>query len=198
MYIGSAEKEVLLNCKFYYDQVQEFIDVRREELKDPNFKNNGDFLTLMLEDPLFKDNNQFIKEEISTILAAATQTSTIILVNAIYYITKFPKYQSLIQDEMKQHLGTKDYRNLTLEDWQKTLSYDTLGDCTQLQNCINETLRIDLPARQSSRIQLTEDVDIAGIKILSSSFIFVNICKLHMNKDEWQEPQNFIPERFDP
>ena len=55
----------------------------------------------MLEDPLFKDNNQFIKEEISTILAAATQTSTIILVNAIYYITKFPKYQSLIQDEMK-------------------------------------------------------------------------------------------------
>lgn len=72
MYIGKSEKEHLQNCKYYFDQVQEFINERRRELKDPNFKNNGDFLTLMLEDPLFKDNDEFIKEEISTILGAAT------------------------------------------------------------------------------------------------------------------------------
>lgn len=45
---------------------------------------------------------------------------------------------------------------------------------------------------------VTEPIDICGYHIRSDHGFQINIQALHHNKDEWDQPEEFIPERFDP
>ncbi len=60
---------------------------RREEIKSPSFKSKGDFLTLLLTDDLFKDKDDYMVDECLTFMLAATMTTTMLISNAIYYLT---------------------------------------------------------------------------------------------------------------
>ena len=63
---------------------------------------------------------------------------------------------------------------------------------------ILETLRIEPPVRASTPMQLSEKTQIGKYKIDKDIVIFVHFFILHRNPVEWQEPDKFIPERFDP
>jgi len=43
-----------------------------------------------------------------------------------------------------------------------------------------------------------EDLEIEGVKIKKGTDILYNIHGLHHNKNQWIDPEKFIPERFDP
>ncbi len=60
---------------------------RREEMKSPSFKSKGDFLSLLLTDDLFKDKDDYMVDECLTFMLAATMTTTMLISNAIYYLT---------------------------------------------------------------------------------------------------------------
>jgi len=56
-------------------------------MSDPNYKQSGDFLTLMLNDDLFKGKEEYMIDECLTFMLAATMTTTLLINNGIYYLT---------------------------------------------------------------------------------------------------------------
>ena len=63
---------------------------------------------------------------------------------------------------------------------------------------IKEILWIDPPVFTNFNQAAYEDVTVDGIKFLKGADIWYNIIGVHYNKDQWQSPEEFIPERFDP
>ena len=80
------------------------IENRRQEMKKPSFKNKGDFLTLLLTDDLFKDKNDYMVDECLTFMLAATMTTTMLISNAIYYLTQNTETLGKLRDEMKKSI----------------------------------------------------------------------------------------------
>lgn len=64
--------------------------------------------------------------------------------------------------------------------------------------CFYETLRHEPPVPLSSTTTVTDDIDLTGVKVRAGDRIILNLHQIHHNPDDWQEPDRFIPERFDP
>ena len=75
---------------------------------------------------------------------------------------------------------------------------DNTSDLRYMQNCFSESLRVDTPVNNTSTLMFTEDVDICGYKIKKHDCFQIGNHNLHHNPEEWQEPERYIPERFDP
>lgn len=170
------------------------IHERREEMKKPEYVQKGDFLTLLLLDDLFKDNEEMMTDECLTFMVAATQTTTMLLYNTIYHLTINPEIAKTARDEVHQLLNGP----ATDANWTRILAYDELDKLQYTSMCLNEGLRIEPPVPNSSPVILTENEQLGQYQILKGTFIGINMRGLHHNSEEWQEPEKFIPERFDP
>ena len=62
---------------------------------------------------------------------------------------------------------------------------------------MSATLRLNPSVAISSTLQVTEPIEIRGVPVSPDVGITINIRGLHHNPHEWQEPESFIPERFD-
>ena len=103
-----------------------------------------------------------------------------------------------LRNEISKGLESKDLRNLDLNQWLSVLNYENLNDISYLTYVINESLRINPPIEYSLAMGLTVTDTINGRTILKEQLSMINIRYLHINPDEWQEPDSFIPDRFDP
>mmetsp|Transcript_30642 Transcript_30642/g.30119 ORF Transcript_30642/g.30119 Transcript_30642/m.30119 type:complete len:104 (+) Transcript_30642:596-907(+) len=45
---------------------------------------------------------------------------------------------------------------------------------------------------------LTDDMQIGSYKIRAGDGFAIDMFRLHRNKDQWKDPESFIPDRFDP
>ena len=43
---------------------------------------------------------------------------------------------------------------------------------------------------------MTQDCKLDFLNVRKGDIVFINMGKLHNNPDEWQEPEQFIPDRF--
>jgi cytochrome P450 len=170
-----------------------------------------DFLTLLLSDELYKDNDKMMLDECPTFIGAATQTTTFLITNCCYYLTKNPEVRAKLLSELKEKIFSKipatTSQSSPLSDprvWQDLLiDQRLLDDCHYLSLVVQETLRIESSATISSAIALSETCQIGGggpggKTFRSDSQIAIAIHRLHHNPEEWQEPSRFIPERFSP
>ena len=127
-------------------------------MKDPNFKSQHayDFLTEMIQDETF--NNEMIVDESMAIIGAATQTTTFLISNFLYYMTKMPELRKKVLNEIETKLISKMPIGTNLTDssaWIKVLAnLEVLDSCPYILNCINETLRIAPASTSSSGIKL--------------------------------------------
>ena len=53
------------------------------------------------------------------------------------------------------------------------------------------------PVYYSSTVRMSEDVQLEKLKVRKGDIIGIFMSSLCNNKDEWIEPESFIPERFD-
>ena len=87
-----------------------------------------------------------------------------------------------------------------LEDLAEQLTIESLdlNEDDYLKNVIYETLRIEPSVPLSSSYCVTEDIDIAGIKVRANDMMMSNIYKLHHLEDQWgKDHKEFKPERFE-
>ncbi|CDW84567.1 cytochrome p450 [Stylonychia lemnae] len=207
VYIGKEEKILQKNLQTYRNFLQSLIDKRRQQIKDSNYSST-DFLSLLLSDDLFCNDNNLIKDEISTFMLASTQTTATLITNLLYYYEYVPGIKQKLRDEIcsimrPDNAGiqnpTIDQLCLTPDNWIDKLGYDQLQDSWKyLYLLIQESMRIEPPVRASSLLQVNQQTNIAGYEIKPDIPISVHFLLLHTNQDEWQEPDKFIPERFDP
>jgi cholesterol 24(S)-hydroxylase len=59
-------------------------------------------------------------------------------------------------------------------------------------------LRIDPPVPFSTASEISETMELCGLKVLGQTKFNIMITDLHKNEEEWWEPHKFMPERFDP
>ncbi|CAI2366723.1 unnamed protein product [Moneuplotes crassus] len=76
---------------------------------------------------------------------------------------------------------------------------EQLDSCDLLTYVIKEGLRIDPPMAQSNLYKAVEgSAEICDVPIRKDTLVSVNILAAHMDPDEWENPSEFNPERFNP
>ncbi|TNV81546.1 hypothetical protein FGO68_gene14881 [Halteria grandinella] len=189
--LNADEKENWDNLERLRAFVKKMINDRKELLQGGNgqaAQGKFDFLTQLLDDSFF--------------IGAATQTSSVLFTNVLYFLLKNPEAKEKCLNEIKTKLlphlppGTDLTKDTTWH--QLMLSEETVDSCPYLLQCIYETLRIDSSATVSTALKVTETVEIKDKMIRSDSKILINMQRLHLNPQQWQEPHRFIPDRFNP
>ena len=92
-----------------------------------------------------------------------------------------------LKTEIKANLGS-DIGKYTEEDWQTSLSYDSINiDSTwnYLIQIITETLRIEPPARFTTKQALVEDQTINGMRIKKGDIIIFANYFVQRDPKQW-------------
>lgn len=177
-------------------------------MSKPDFVNKGDLLTMLLTIDNFKNDDKMILDECVAFMIASTNATSLLISNTLYYLTQFPGHIEKIREEFKRVFKRDNFQNLTAEEWKELLTFDNVNDLSYFSMCINETLRgklyyyfklniVDSPPI-SFGIQLTEPIEILGVKLSDTHPLIINLHGLHHNIEEWQEPEKWIPDRFNP
>lgn len=173
---------------------------RRAEIASKDFVSKGDFMTNILTDDLFTEHEVYAIDECITFMLAGTATTTLMISNSLYYLAadkeKGEKLRVDVSNFCKQ---TKPFKDFTEAEWKHfLLEEEAIMNCKYLSYCAAETLRRDPPLSHSTRLQITESVTIKGVTILKGQNLVVNMGYIHNRKDQWVEPDTYVPERFEP
>lgn len=136
-----------------------------------------DFLTQLLGDELFKENETIMIDEILTFIGASTQTTSLLLTNVLYFLSKSQDVKDKCMQEIKEKLLSKLPKDADLSKdttWHELLlAEDNVDSCPFMLQCIYETLRIDSSATVSTSVRVTEETIINDKKILPETKILI-------------------------
>ena len=128
--LTAAERENTGNVERFKALVKEIVAERRLEGKESHTA-SFDFLSQLLSDDMYKDNEKMIMDECLTFIGAATQTTTILLTNIVYYLTKNPDVKAKLMKELEAKLVSKipcKSEMAKSETWQDLLLSDDVID----------------------------------------------------------------------
>ena len=145
-----------------------------------------DLLDMLLdaryEDESAMDDQQLI-DEILILFTAGHETTS----NALSFISMLlalhPEKQEKVFAEIK-NLGNP------ADDW-----FGFLGKCVFTQQVIEEAMRLYPPAYFIDRINIEED-EYEVLKIPKNTNILFSFQEIHRHSAYWENPSDFIPERF--
>ncbi|XP_013084721.2 cytochrome P450 4F6-like isoform X2 [Biomphalaria glabrata] len=184
-------KKFLKNCDYVHQVAEEIINKRRDQLNKEGLpsKSHLDFLDILLSarDEDGKPMTDLeIRNEVDTFMFAGHDTTATAAPWIVYCLAKNPEYQTKVQDEIDSVLEGRDSDCILWSDISK-LHFLAL--------CIKEAMRLYPPVPFIQR-RLNEDVTIEGHKIPAGNIVNVAIVHLHRNPAVWDQPHDFIPERF--
>jgi cytochrome P450 len=119
------------------------------------------------------------------VLVAGIDTSAQAMVWMMAHLIANPRVMKKVQAEVREVIQDKD--NITEDDIER-LEY--------LKMVIKESFRISPIVPLLVTREATKDVKIAGYDIPKNTWIHVNLWAIHMNPNDWKDPEAFIPERF--
>lgn len=162
--------------------IQEIIDERTTSGEPVN-----DLLQLLLE-TRYEDTGEGMSvkqliDEIKILFIAGHETSANALTFTLYLLGRNPEIQQKVLDEI---LEIEAQTENVVEQLQKT---------TYLNAVINEAMRLYPPAWITDR-QNVEDDTIGPYHLKKGTLIGVSFYELHRNPKYWENPEEFIPERF--
>ena len=144
---------------------------------------------------LYKSGN-FTKHECVMdallMLFGGFDTSSRCLSGAICLLKKNPDKLDKLLHELKE----SKIANITdrPQDEYKTI----YNECDYLTFVLKESLRVDSPAIEGIPYLTVKDCELAGVKISKGERVGISIAYPHYDPEQWQKPEEFLPERFDP
>lgn len=214
----SAEKSTLKRLQFIIEKLQKFITTEiRQPLKKLGFLLSGDYkfhknlvkesrgiiegiivqrkatnknhddLLQMLLDARYEDgsamtNNQLI-DEILILFVAGHETTANALTFILTLLAQHKDVLTKVETEVEQ---VSQKTNDALQ---------SISSLPYLTSCINEALRLYPPAWITDRVAI-EDLQLQEYYIKKGTMIGISIYELHRNSENWENPNQFIPERF--
>lgn len=182
---------------FFLNIVKETVDYREKN----NIQRN-DFMDLLIQlknDGVLKgDASEVGKLTILEIAAqayvfflAGFETSSTALTYVFYELAQ--KKNLAIQEKARREIKT------VLEKHNGQLTYEALAEMHYLEQIINESLRKYPPAINLIRMA-TEDYQFGETKytIPKGTRVFIPVYGIHHDPDIYEDPEEFIPERFAP
>lgn len=162
--------------------LNEIIDEREHSKEVLN-----DLLNMLLE-TRYEDNGQPISraqliDEIKILFIAGHETSANALTFTLKLLALHPEVQQKIVDEIT---AIESETSNTIEKLQKM---------TYTNAVINESMRLYPPAWITDRENVADDT-LLDYNIRKGTLIGISFYELHRNPKYWENPNDFIPERF--
>lgn len=147
-----------------------------------------DLLDMLLkaryEDGSSMSEEQLI-DEVLILFAAGHETTANALGFTLYLLAKHPEVQE------------KAYQEVSGIDWENNLEMEDFRHLSYVKQCVEEGMRLYPPAYYIDRESIADD-EIDGFQIPKNTMLLLAIYELHRDERFWDQPQNYIPERFDP
>ncbi|KAJ5115783.1 hypothetical protein N7456_000131 [Penicillium angulare] len=174
-------KEIQLEQKsLYYSLLNETKDRIR------NNKKGFCFLEKILDD---QEKTGFSDEQIAylggILMEAGSDTTSSTLLTFVLAITQYPDVLKRGQEEIDRVCGSD-----------RSPSFDDLDHLEYLKACMNETLRWRPIAPGGIPHMLIQDDIYEGYFLPKGTILFANTWGIHMDEDEYEEPDRFNPDRF--
>ncbi|KOP35792.1 cytochrome P450 [Flavobacterium sp. WLB] len=162
--------------------IQEIIEERKTSKEEIN-----DLLNMLLE-TRYEDTGESMSieqlvDEIKVLFIAGHETTANALTFTLHLLGRNPEVQQKIFDEI---IEIESQTENVIEQLQKM---------TYTNAVLNESMRLYPPAWITDR-QNIEDDSLAQFKIKKGTLIGVSFYELHRNPKYWNNPDEFIPERF--
>lgn len=81
--ISEEEEEQKENCIEFRNYIIKMIKERREQMKQPNYQSQGDFLSQLLQTDLFKETDEYMIDEVMTLIGTSVIDITCHCLNAL-------------------------------------------------------------------------------------------------------------------
>uniref|UniRef100_A0A0E0LQE3 Cytochrome P450 n=1 Tax=Oryza punctata TaxID=4537 RepID=A0A0E0LQE3_ORYPU len=161
------------------------LSLRRDQVQtDDDEEQESDFVDILLdrqqEYNLTRDNIHAI---LMDMFAAGTDTSYIALEFAMAELIRKPHLLTKLQDEV---------RNNTTE----MVSEDELNNMPYLKAVVKETLRLHPPVPLLLPRLSMDQCNANGYTIPANTRVIINVWALGRDAKYWENPQEFMPERF--
>jgi cytochrome P450 len=162
--------------------IREIVEERGKSKEDIN-----DLLNMLLE-TRYEDTGEGMSvkqlvDEIKVLFIAGHETTANALTFTLYLLGINPKIQQKVLDE------------ITAIESQTENIVEQLQKMTYTNAVLNEAMRLYPPAWITDRGNV-EDDNLAGYNIKKGTLIGVSFYELHRNPKYWENPDEFIPERF--
>ncbi|KAJ3380334.1 Lanosterol 14-alpha-demethylase [Lobulomyces angularis] len=174
----------------------EIIKKRKLLENDPNVKYEKKFDVLeSLMNSDYKSGSKMSDVAVShmmiALLMAGQHTSSTTGSWFLFELAKNPELQKKIREEHSMILtGKTDTPKKDLPD----LTFETLKQCTFLDNCLKETLRIHPPIHTVMRL-VEQDLNYNGLTIPKGNFLCSGITVGHLDEVKYPDPLKFDPSR---
>jgi cytochrome P450 len=119
------------------------------------------------------------------IFIAGTDTSTAIVIWAMTALMNNPRVMNKVQMEIRNSYKDKDFIN---EDDIEKLPY--------LKLVVKETMRLFPPSPLLVPRETIENCNIDGYEIKPKTLVYVNAWAIGRDPENWEDPEEFYPERF--
>lgn len=168
--------------EFLGDVIQKHIDKNGHKL---NPDSNDCFLTHLLKIYDNEAGYHKARQEVSTFISAAIDTTTNALVWCFLRLTEFPHIQEKLHEELDSFFG-KQLSEFTIEDIKK-LQY--------LECFLKESLRSAPPIPSVGR-KLAADTKFGKYLVPANTDVVVDTMAIQMDPRYYKNPENFDPERW--
>ena len=147
---------------------------------------------MLVQDDAYKNEPEQIVDDIIVMFIAGSKTVQATTTNLIT--------QYMINEDLrtKLHKELDPLVEKVKGDWVNDFTYEMTEDLVYTKYAYYETMRYDTPLAISSTSTVTQSCVIDGIPMEPGVAFFINMEMIHRDKDEWQKPFEYIPERFDP
>lgn len=202
--IGAQQNIVNDNCTKLRAIIKSVVDDRKKGDKKPDLNNNFNFL-----DHFLTNQDAFSSDDIVDFIAdyfrAASTTLQEGCITIYSYFIKNPEaaqklraeFDRIAQEEMEQDESLR--RLSTSELFKRVVRPDNINDFTYLGQVVNEGLRFNTPLAASFSYKLLKDVTVGNNTFLEGDkVVFVMDQGVHRNTSQWQRPNEFLPDRFNP
>lgn len=140
----------------------------------------GDMLDLLIDAGL---DDALIRDQLLTMVIAGHDTSTSLLSWAMYLLGSHPDAMAKLHEEVDEVFGDAAPHE------------GQLGLLRYTAAVTDEALRLYPPAHLGSRLAAV-DLEYAGYRIPAGTRVVYSIYLTQRHKAHWQQPNEFIPERF--
>ncbi|KAL0414174.1 UNVERIFIED_CONTAM: cytochrome [Sesamum radiatum] len=169
---------------FYEELIEEHLSPNRPESM------NRDILDLLIQlkedrSSSIQINWDHVKGVLMDIFVAGTDTTAAAITWAMTALIKKPQVLNKVQQEIRTMVGKKG--SVAEEDIHK-LPY--------LKAVVKETLRLYPPSPLSLPRSTIKSSIIDGYEIEPNTIVYVNVWAISRDPNFWQNPDEFLPERF--
>lgn len=134
----------------------------------------------------FKVTYDHLKGVMSDVFLAGVNAGAITMIWAMTELTRHPRVMKKLQQEIRETLG----------DNKEKITEQDLERVQYLKFVIQETFRLHPPAPLLLPRETMSDIKIQGYNIPKNTMIEINTYSIGRDPNCWENPNDFIPERF--